>query len=153
MEILDVLSRADVLESKALSAGFVQFSKLIAVLKERTLPVETVELINGHVNEINATNAQGKALLKEIRKSQTAILMHLDKTLKIVPTGQYVALGFVLGMSLIGIPLGLIISTTLKNPGLLGLGLPVGMFIGAIIGKSKEKKAKEEGRLLDIKIK
>jgi hypothetical protein len=40
----------------------------------------------------------------------------------------------------------------LDNMAFLGLGLPIGLAIGAVLGLRMDKKAFEEGRQLDVKI-
>jgi hypothetical protein len=49
--------------------------------------------------------------------------------------------------------MGTALGLSLGNMGLLGLGLPVGMFIGLAMGARMDKKAEEEGRQLNIEIK
>ncbi|MBQ0152941.1 MAG: hypothetical protein KBS61_08630, partial [Chryseobacterium sp.] len=58
-----------------------------------------------------------------------------------------------LGMSGIGLPLGVAFGLSVGSIGLLGLGLPFGMAIGAGIGTSMDKKAQKEGRQLQVEIK
>ena len=62
------------------------------------------------------------------------------------PTGSRMTLG----MSAFGLPMGLALSTATDNFGLLGVGLPIGMVIGMAMGTGMDKKAKEEGRQLEI---
>ncbi|MFD2597795.1 hypothetical protein ACFSQ3_02435 [Sphingobacterium corticis] len=39
------------------------------------------------------------------------------------------------------------------NIGLLGIGLPIGMALGLAVRATMDKKAKQEGRQLDLEIK
>ena len=57
----------------------------------------------------------------------------------------------VLGMSVFGLPIGLMFMTALDNAGLLALGLPIGLSIGIALGSGMDAKAKEEGRQLILK--
>lgn len=57
-----------------------------------------------------------------------------------------------LGMVVFGLPLGIAFGTILDNIGLLGIGLPIGMVIGLAVGTGMDKKAKEEGRQLNIEV-
>jgi len=53
-------------------------------------------------------------------------------------------LWMVLGISVFGMPLGVVYGSVVGNMGLLGLGLPIGMCIGMALGAILDKKQKKE---------
>lgn len=55
-----------------------------------------------------------------------------------------------LGMTIFGLPFGLMFAMSLDNMAFLGIGLPMGMPIGMAIGAAKDKKAKDEGKVLEV---
>ena len=77
----------------------------------------------------------------------------LAQKLKIVPINYFRKTWFVLGMTVFGLPIGAALGFSLSNMAYLGIGLPVGMSIGLAMGANMDKKAKEEGRQLDIELK
>jgi len=54
-----------------------------------------------------------------------------------------------LGMSIFGVPMGLIFGNSLDNMGFMAIGIPIGMVIGMGIGAGMDKKAEVKGRQLD----
>jgi len=69
-----------------------------------------------------------------------------------VPKNHYRALWLVLGMSVFGLPIGVLYGFLIGNMGLLGTGLCFGMAIGVALGAGLDKKALKEGRQLDLEI-
>lgn len=55
-----------------------------------------------------------------------------------------------LGMLVFGIPMGVVFSTSFGNFAFIGIGIPIGLSLGMAIGAEKDKKAKAEGRQLNI---
>ncbi|NJM78791.1 MAG: hypothetical protein HC854_02700 [Flavobacterium sp.] len=109
--------------------------------------------MNSKIEELNNTTAEGDALRKLIKVKQNEIIKYLEKELKYVTKNYYKNLWFVLGMSMFGVPIGVIIGTSQDNMSLLGLGFPFGILIGILVGSRLDKKAFEEGRQIDIEIK
>lgn len=56
------------------------------------------------------------------------------------------------GMAAIGIPFGVVFGISLDNMSFLGIGIPIGMGIGIAIGTAMDKKARDEGRQLDLEV-
>ncbi|MFH1257873.1 MAG: hypothetical protein ABIG96_05900 [Candidatus Micrarchaeota archaeon] len=63
------------------------------------------------------------------------------------PKGHYLGLGMGLGM-VIFTPIGIALSITTGNPGLMGVGPAIGLSIGLAIGSALEKKHENELRPL-----
>ena len=92
-------------------------------------------------------------MTKIVKQKQSLIIKQVEKEHKIEPKNYYRTIWMILGMSGIGIPIGVAFGLSIGNIGLLGIGLPIGMAIGLAIGASMDKKALNEGRQLDIEIK
>lgn len=86
--------------------------------------------------------------LKQIVRLKTDLLAILRKQYGLVTPKYYQTLWMVLGMTIFGIPFGLIFSTILGNFAFSGIGLAFGMPIGLTVGITKDKKAEEEGLVL-----
>ncbi len=137
-----------------LSQLYNQFDILLSELRKKQLPDSIIETINNEVEEINTSNSLTTAdLRKVIKKKQTAILRLIEKELKLVPKNYYRTLWLALGMTVFGIPLGVLTGVLLKKPGLFALGLPIGVAIGVTVGTTMDKTAAKENRQLNVEIK
>lgn len=130
-----------------------QFNNLIVAFRKLSLPDSLVAFINQQVENVNAYSGEPSKLGITVKKMQTVLLKRAEKEAKIVPKNYYRNLWMVIGMSAFGIPLGVALGASLGNMAFLGLGLPIGMPIGMALGSGLDKKAKDEGRQLDIEIK
>ncbi|WP_127136050.1 hypothetical protein [Flagellimonas oceanensis] len=148
--ILEPIQRPE-LTDKTKSA-YEQFERLIIEIKKKKLPEEIELVINKHITQLNAVSDADKKLRNEIRKEQSKIVGLLAQKLKIVPKNYFKKTWFVLGMTVFGLPIGAALGVSLRNMAFLGIGLPVGMSIGLAMGSNMDKKAKEEGRQLDIEL-
>ncbi|WP_421823955.1 hypothetical protein [Flagellimonas oceanensis] len=148
--ILEPVQRPE-LTDKTKSA-YEQFERLIIEIKKKKLPEEIELVINRHITHLNTVSDADKKLRNEIRKEQSKIVGLLAQKLKIVPKNYFKKTWFVLGMTVFGLPIGAALGVSLRNMAFLGIGLPVGMSIGLAMGSNMDKKAKEEGRQLDIEL-
>lgn len=126
--------------------------KLYLELEKKDLPAEVVEFINNRTDYLNTLGEQDPRLLKLLRKTKQDIVKQVEKQVKIVPRNYYRNLWMVIGMSVYGLPIGVIYATITQNWGLLGIGLPIGMLLGMGHGARLDKKASEELRQLDLDI-
>lgn len=85
---------------------------------------------------------------KQLFKLKTALLQHLKQEHGLVTQNYYRNLWMVLGMSVFGMPIGLIFSLAIDNMAFIGTGLAIGMPIGMAIGGAKDKKALENGLVI-----
>ncbi|NMM47715.1 hypothetical protein [Marinigracilibium pacificum] len=139
------------LEGKSRPAkAYNKFKSLIESIKNRDLSDDVITLINYEISILNSIPDNDKSLLKHIRKSHFNVIRKLEKDHKIVSKNYYKNLWMVLGMSAFGLPIGVAIATSLDNLAFLGIGLPIGMALGIAIGSSMDKKAVEDGRVLDF---
>ncbi len=138
------------LHSKNLTRKIEIFERLLTELQKKELPTHILETINEEVTKINEFKWTEKDLSKRIGKAQNKIINQLEKELKLVPKNYYRNLWMVLGMSVFGLPLGVAFGVSIGQLGLMAIGLPIGMGIGIAVGTSLDKKAKQEGRQLDV---
>lgn len=153
MEIKELKPQPSINQNKSLQAAYLQFNKLIHVLKTQQISNETIDDINTKIDQINTHSESEKQLPKQIRHIQASILKHLEKQYKLVPKNHYRNTWMAIGMSVFGIPMGVVFGTTFKNMAFLAIGLPIGMAVGIAVGAGMDKKAWEEGRQLDLEIK
>lgn len=153
MEIKKLDKRSSIDQTKKLKCKIVHFEKLITELNKRKFSSEIVNYTNQNIEEVNSFSGSNKDLRKQICKSQSNILKLLEKELKLVAKNHYRTKWMILGMSMYGVPFGVAFGAILDNMGLIGVGLPIGMAIGMIMGAEKDKKAFEAGNQLDLEIK
>jgi len=153
MNIIEPKERNDISEDVNSSRIYTQFQKLIEELKDRELPDKIIETVNKDIEDLNSTSLIGKELRKLTWQKQTKILGLLEKELKIVPKNHYRSIWLALGMSVFGLPIGIIYGTIIGNMGMLATGVGLGMCIGLLLGAGLDKKALKEGRQLGMEIK
>ncbi|MFY0591604.1 hypothetical protein [Roseivirga sp.] len=122
-------------------------AKIFRQLDERGLDIE---LFSQHTSEIHSAIQSEELKFGEISRIKNGLTQTLMKEHGLTTKGYHQNLWLVLGMSLFGIPLGMIFGFSLDNFAFFGLGLPMGMPIGVAIGMQKEKKAQEAGTVLAI---
>jgi DNA-binding ferritin-like protein (Dps family) len=153
MIIIELKERNDISENKKLNRIYIQFQEILKELRKKELPQKIIESISQDVIDLNSTVFTGKELQKYIKQKQKKILKQLEKEIKIVPKDYYKVLWSIVGLSVFGTPIGMILGLILMdNISLFAAGVPFGMIIGMIIGSEMDKKAFKEGRQLNIKI-
>lgn len=86
--------------------------------------------------------------IKEYKQRYKTLRGHLTKYFGVYVTGELQGIGTGIGLS-IGVGVGLAIGSAMGNPGMgLPIGIGVGISLGVALGASKEKKLKEEGKIL-----
>jgi hypothetical protein len=154
MDIIELTEKDGISDSVKLNRIYVQFREILNELRKKELPQEIIGLINHDIEDINSTSCIGEELRKLFKKKQTKILKILEKELKIVPKVYYRNLWLSLGISIFGIPLGMIIGLVgFGNIAFFSIGIPIGMCIGIVMGSEMDKKALKEGRQLNLIIK
>jgi hypothetical protein len=153
MNIIELKEREDISENVKLARIYIQFQELLKELRKRELPEKIIDIVNQRIEGINSTTLTGNELGKLVKKKQTEITKMLEKELKIVPKNHYRNLWSVLGMSIFGLPIGVVYGTIIGNMAMLAIGLPIGMAIGIGLGARLDKKAFKEGRQLEVEIK
>ena len=153
MKINELNQKSEIVKNVKLEQAYAQFEKLLFELRKRDLPDGLVMSINNDIDEMNSTSISGDDMEITISKVQRRIIKLLEKEVKLVPKNYYRNLWLALGMSVFGIPIGVIFGASLGNVAFLGFGLPIGLVIGIAVGSGMDKKAVEEGRQLDVEIK
>jgi hypothetical protein len=153
MEIIHLRHREDLVNNPKLNQAQIQFVELIKDLNNKNLPDKTVKIINKQIEDLNSSLISGNGFIRQLIKKQTQIVKLLEKEHKLVPKNYYRNLWMVLGMSAIGIPIGVAFGVSIGNMGLLAIGLPIGMVVGLALGSGMDKKALKEGRQLNIELK
>lgn len=126
-----------------------KLEKLLTELERRDIPVNVENYINQQVGKVNSTNGSES---KKIQEAYSKILQFIEKKLKLVPKDYYASTWMTLGMSAFGLPIGVVFFASTDNPAFIALGLPIGLGIGSFYGATLDKKAKEEGRVLDLEV-
>ena len=153
MEIKHLRHREDLVNNPKLNQAQIQFVELIKELNNKNLPDKTVEIINKHIEDLNSSLISGNGFKRQLINKQTQIVKLLEKEHKLVSKNYYRNLWMILGMSAIGLPIGVAFGVSIGNMGLLAIGLPIGMVIGLALGSGMDKKALKEGRQLNIELK
>lgn len=148
-----LINRPNISENIKAVNAYQQLGNLLNVLEIKELPADTVELINQEIEQLNAIADEDKYLFRKVKAKENSIVKILENKHKIVPKNYYKKLWLVLGMSVFGIPMGVIFGLSIGNLGMLGIGLPVGMGVGVAVGTSMDNKALKEGRQLDFEAK
>ncbi|MCL7988924.1 hypothetical protein M8998_13320 [Sphingobacterium sp. lm-10] len=136
--------------NQKVTAAFEQFHQLIDLLNNHQIPDYLINQINVEIAELSQTALSDDPLYRLIKRKQSKIVKLVEKPLKIVPLNYYKNLWLVLGMTAFGLPIGTALGVSLGNIGLMGIGLPIGLAIGMAVGTAMDKKARDEGRQLDI---
>ncbi|WP_421939256.1 hypothetical protein [Pedobacter sp.] len=152
MHFIPLKDRQYTSEDMKLKKVYDQFGALLMELEKKALPADICSKINERIQIINNSTLSGTPLIKLINQVQKETLKQLEQQLKIVPERYYQGMWMLLGMSGIGLPIGVAFGLSIGNIGLLGTGLPIGMLIGLMIGIAMDKKALQEGRQLAIRI-
>ena len=152
MEIKELILTPAIEQNPRLKKAYEQFNQLLSELRKRELPLDIANSVNIGIDEINSAST-AKQWRSQVRKIQARIIRMLEKELKWVPKNYYRNVWLALGMSAFGIPMGVAFGVSLQNMAFIGIGLPIGMAIGIIIGSGMDKKAAHEGRQLDLEIK
>ena len=152
MAIAELKDRPNLAADSRLFKLYSQFAQLLSEVRKQKLPENTIASINNDIAELN-TLPDGDELRKAVKKKQAAIIKMLEKEYKIVPKNYYRNLWMAIGIGAIGLPFGALFSTFVRNMAFFSIGLPIGIAIGAGVGSSKDKKALEEGRQLDVEVK
>lgn len=152
MKIIELIRRVNLETGDKLIAHYEFFENLIRELNTRELPMEIINAINRDVEELNSFSGSNKDLLQGLIKKQTGILQLLEKELKLVTKGHYRNLWMSLGMAAFGLPMGAAFGLSLGNMAFIGVGLPLGIALGMAYGTTLDKKAREEGKQLDVEM-
>ncbi len=152
MKLQDLQMRALSGKKKGLITEYRLLEELILELQFRELPPEVVVEINEEISRLNAVVDDHKKLYFYIKLVKRKLLKTLIKDLELVPKNYYRNFWLALGISVIGIPLGVLFSIMLDNTSYITFGWLIGMVLGLAIGTERDKKALENNRQLQLEI-
>lgn len=135
--------------SKSLQSAYDRFAELLLSIENLDLREETVKEMNDNISMANEVKESEKLKMQFLKKRHS-ILQILKKKEKLVAKNHYRNLWMALGMTIFGIPFGVVFALSLDNLVFIAIGLPIGMPIGLAIGAQKDKQAAEEGRQLNV---
>lgn len=153
MDLNQINASGFVNEDEKLKTLLDQINTYLLALDKKEIPENIVHTINNDIQLLNTSTLKNKDLKILFKQKQTDIIKLVEKELKIVPKNYYRNLWMPIAMAGIGLPIGSMIGLLSKNMGLLAIGLPIGLGIGAIVGGNLDKKAFNENRQLDMEIK
>jgi len=92
----------------------------------------------------------GETKFSRVRSCHGSILKRVKNKYEYTTPGYYQTQWMAIGMGAFGLPLGLAFALAINNFAFMSIGLPIGMPIGMAIGAAKDKKAKDEGKMLTL---
>ncbi len=133
-----------------LQKSYQRYIQLVKAINEKDVPDDFASEVNRQIEELNKVPDGHAKLRKLIRKTRSSITNKVINELKYVPKGYYQVLWMTLGMTIFGVPFGMMFGYAMDNFGLFAVGLPMGLPIGMAIGAGLDKKAADEGRQLAV---
>lgn len=153
MKYKQLLLKPEIEQDKKLSERYQLFNLLTRELEQKEVPENIISEINIAIEQQNNMEGNSSTLLKSYRALQKKIVKLLEKELQMVTLHHYRTMWVLIGMSTLGIPLGLVYANMMDNMALMSIGIPIGMGIGALIGSVKDTKAFENGKQLNVLLK
>ena len=126
--------------------------ELIQELNIRELPPEVVVVMNVEIDRLNTLPDNHTRLFVAIKAVKRKLLKYALEDLELVPKNYYRNMWLAIGMSGMGVPMGVLFSVMLDDFSYISIGLSTGLAIGIGIGTYLDKKAVEENRQLELKI-
>ncbi len=152
MELEGLKTRNFSEKKRALSKEYSLLEQLVQELQNSELPPEVVVELNTEIFRLNAVLDNDLKLYFYVKLVKKKILKTLHNDLEIVPKNYYRNLWLALGMSVFGLPLGVILSAILDNTISIAIGLPIGLAIGLAVGAEMDKRALENNKQLELEI-
>lgn len=152
MEIKDLTIKGEYKGDEKLEKRISNFQSYIDLLNSRDLDNDVIDAINSSIDELNNFEGSKRKFKLRLMKVRSQVVRHVEKQAKLVPQNYYRKLWLALGMSVFGMPVGVVFGTSFGSMAYLGVGLPIGMAVGIAVGASMDKRALKEGRQLDIEI-
>ena len=132
--------------------SLLDLQSLLKELRTRQLSEASIASINHKIDQLNSLAAEA-VNNKKTKEAKNAILKQLEKQENLVAKDHYTTLWLPLGMTIFGVPLGVIVYALTGNAAFIGIGLPIGMALGSFYGATLDKKAEKEGRVLNFSVK
>lgn len=139
------------IQKSRLNKRVLKFQELIKALSDHEISESVLKSINDEIEKANQAQSESK-LAQQLQKSHKNILKTAEKELDLVAKDHYRNMWMALGMTVFGIPFGVVFGAALNNYAFIGIGIPIGFGIGIAIGSKKDKEAQEQGRQLNIEV-
>ena len=143
-------------ESTSISAAdrlaVTQFEQLIQEIQRMELPPEVIVELNTELEKLELQLVFQKKFYEQIKTSKAVLLNILFKEVGVVPINHYRDLWIALGLSGIGLPLGIFLSFFMDNSSAIALGIALGCSMGIVIGSNLDNQAEAEGRQMAIRL-
>ncbi len=127
-----------------------KYKTLLSALEKKEITVEVENSINDLTESINKLDLNNKKSSMEVTKFYHKALSIVEKELGYIPPKRNMVKWMIIGMTIFGVPLGVAIGAAIDNMAFLGAFIGVGLAIGVGIGANLDKKAEEEGKVLNI---
>ncbi|MBI1183143.1 hypothetical protein GC194_02645 [bacterium] len=131
---------------------YVQVNTVLNEVAKQPLTDKMIAILNHEIDNINSAVGSEKQYSKQLKKSQTKILINLERKMKLVTKNHYRNTWLPVGMTALGLPIGTAFAMAIHNMAFVGVGLPIGLFLGMALGTKMDKKAAAEGRQIDLTI-
>lgn len=137
-------------ENKRLQNAYQQMAKLMAALEKKEVPEGIQDEVIIKIANLNAFAGSEKEFARELEQAYNYLLRMLQEKMNWVPKDFYRNQWMALGMVVFGLPLGIALGIALDNMAFMAAFMPIGLAIGMGLGAGMDKKAAEEGRVLDL---
>ncbi len=144
------LKKLDQTDNKKVNNAYQKMAKLIAALEKKEVPEAVVDEVNVKIANLNAFSGSEKEFARALDRAYNDLLRLVQEVCNWVPQDYHRNQWMALGISVFGIPLGIALGLALDNMAFMAAFLPLGMAMGMGVGSSMDKKAAEEGRVLDM---
>lgn len=145
-----LIERPELEENKKAFQRYQRLENLLQAIEKRDWQNGIPSVVNHRIETLNQISSTEKNIAGKIKEHQNLIIQELEKNHKIVPKNFYRRKWLSLGVGALGVPIGFILGKATGNMGLFGIGMPIGLGIGSILGMSMDKKASRENRQLDF---
>lgn len=153
MQITELKPRPEIGGNSKVNNPYEQFKNIIIELNKKEIPASTIEKMNVEIQLMNSFRGTDDELKKLIRNKQNQVLKIAEKDTKIVVKNHHRNIWLPVGMTVFGLPIGVAFGMAIDNMAMMATFLPIGMFVGIIVGSLLDQKAQKEGRQLDLNLK
>lgn len=139
-------------EDQKLYTSISKHNILISEIETKNIPEEVCYKVNYQIDKINSINGESEEQIKkQLEITFKKILNILEQDLGIIPQNYYRNMWLALGMSVFGLPLGVLIATFSSNISYLVFGMLIGMIAGLAYGSKKDQDALKENKVIILK--
>lgn len=147
-----LIERAETQQKKNWQETQTKYENLLNQLQTKELTSSFIDFVDEEINKLNQSELIAKKYFRMMESSRRRIINKMVQDLKLYPKQYHQNMWLALGMSVFGIPIGMLMSIVLDSMAFIGIGLPLGLSIGIFVGQAKDKKAKSEGKQIDTQI-